>query len=449
MLKRQRNYKAVFEIGERKDGEMIPRQELTITMPFTVQFQMNTGINNTASNTGQFQFYNLSEDDRASLWLDVWNFADKYIFMRFYAGYGDNMPLIFAGYANQCMSYKESGSTEFITEFVCNNNGMMQDSEYLNVTFTKGTKLSDIIKIATNNNPHIRVGYITPDIAPLKRDRTYIGQPLDLIQREHGGYNVFIANGEINVLGDRDVIPGEIQVISDGSGLLGSPKRTSAWVEANMIFEPGLRAGQAVALNSSTLPWMNRAYKIIQVLHKGVISPNTCGKLITTVNMTVFPGDEDPNELKKETNASYTAPPTKGKWRKPTLKGTISSYFGKRSQPTKGASTNHKGIDIAVGMNTPVYAPANGIVTAAYISGSLTSGFGRFIEINHGKIDNKQVTSWYGHLNSWNVRSGQSVSAGDLIAYSGSSGVATGPHLHFQINEDGYAVNPTKYIGTY
>lgn len=447
MLKLQRNYKAVFEIGERtKEGDLIPREELVIEPPFTLQMQTNSGINNTASNTGQFQFINLSETAKSLLWLDVWNFDRKYIFLKLYAGYGKTMPLIFAGFANQGMSYKEGGSTEFITELVTNNNGMMQDKEYMNITFTKGTKLSDIIKYATNNNQYVRVGYITPDIAPISRDRTFIGQPLDLIQRENSGYNVFISNGEINILGDRDVIPGEIQVISDKSGLLGSPRRSQGWVEFDMIFEPQLKAGQAIALNSSTLPWMNRAYKIIQVQHKGIISPNTCGRLITTVVATINTGQDEFRTLKKEVQSSYTAPPKKGKWNKPTLIGLITSAFGNRPQPKAGASTNHKGIDIGVPLNTPIYAPANGKVSICAIEGNdLSKGYGRFVVIEHAN----NVKSWYGHLNSWVVSIGQTVSQGQLIAYSGNSGNSTGSHLHFGVQEGGTFVDPTSYIGTY
>lgn len=451
MQKLWRNYRAEFEIGERTtEGELIPREELVITPPFTLQLQTNSGINNTASNTGQFQFINLSEDNKSLLWLDVWNFSNKYIFMRLYAGYGDNMPLIFAGFVNQCISYKDGGSTEFITELVTNNNGMMQDKEYMNVTFTQGTKLQDIIDYATQNNRYIRAGYITPDIAPIKRDKTFIGQPLDLIQREQSGYNVFIANGEINILGDRDVIPGEIQVISDESGLLGSPKRSQAWVECDMVFEPGLRAGQAIALNSSTLPWMNRAYKIIQVQHKGVISPNTCGRLITTVVMTINSGadEEGFRELKKEVKETYKAPEKKGKWSKPTLKGIITSAFGKRTQPKAGASTNHKGIDIGVPLNTPIYAPARGTVQWQGIEGGSVNsrkGYGIFMTINHGG----GVVSWYGHLSKYVVNKGQKVNTGDLIAYSGNTGNSTGAHLHFGIQEGSNWVNPVEYIGTY
>lgn len=446
MQKLWRNYRAEFEIGERKDGEFIPTDELVITPPFTLQFETNTGINNTASNTGHFLFFNLSEDNKSLLWLDVWNFSQKYIFLKLYAGYGSNMPLIFAGFVNQCMSYKDGGSTEFITELVTNNNGMMQDRDYMNVTLTKGTQLIDIIKYATSNNKFIRAGYITPDILPIKRDKTFIGQPLDLIKREHGGYDLFIANGEINILGDRDVIPGEIQVISDESGLLGSPRRSNAWVECDMVFEPGLKAGQAIALNSSSLPWLNRAYKIIQVIHKGIISPNVCGKLITTVTMSIYTGADEGGfrELKKEIKSSDKPPAKKGVWTKPTLKGIITSFFGKRQQPNAKASKDHKGIDIGVPLNTPVYATANGKVSILGFEG-LTKGYGRFIVLEHAN----GLKSWYGHLNKWVVDNGQSVSQGQLIAYSGNSGNSTGPHLHFGIQQGNVWVNPIEYIGTY
>lgn len=449
MLKKQRNYKAVFEVGEREDEKLFPRQEITIEPPFTMHMQTNTGIQNTASNTGHFQFFNLSEDVKNTLWIDIWNYSRKYIFMRLYAGYGDNLPLIFAGYVTQCFSFKEGGSTDFITEIVTNNNGMMLDYEYINATFVKGTKLSDIIKYATANDQYTHVGYITPDISPLKRDKTFIGQPLDLLKREYGGYSVYIDNDEINILGNRDVVPGEIQIISDKSGLLGSPKRSNAWVECDMVFEPQLRAGQAIALNSSTLPFLNRAYKIIQVEHRGTISPVECGKLVTTVTLAIVNDSDEPmQELKKETNSSYTAPPTKGIWGKPTLIGQITSAFGKRTKPNEKASADHKGIDIGVPINTPVYATANGRVMVTAYEG-YKKGYGKFITIDHGKVNNKNVSSWYGHLSKWVVNQGQIVSKGQLIAYSGDTGNVTGAHLHFGINENGTFVNPEIYIGTY
>ena len=147
MLKFQRNYIAEFEIGDRTDdNELIPRQELTIQMPTSIEIKTDSGINNVASNIAHILFTNLSEDNKALLWLEAWNNANKYIFLRLYAGYGKNMPLIFAGFVYQCTSYKTGGSTEFITEIICNNTGWLADKDFLNVTFSKGTKFEDIIK---------------------------------------------------------------------------------------------------------------------------------------------------------------------------------------------------------------------------------------------------------------------------------------------------------------
>jgi hypothetical protein len=344
------------------------------------------------------------------------------------------------------MSYKDGGSTDFVTEIVCNNNGLMADREYFNVTFSMGTKFEDIIKYVTQDNKYVRAGYLTPDIAPIKRDKTYIGQPLDVLKRENGGYDLFIANGELNVLGDRDVIPGEVQVISDESGLLGSPKRSNAWVECDMVFEPGLRAGQAVALNSSTLPWMNRTYKIIEVKHNGTISPNTCGKLTTTVTMSIFTQDDSYRELKKPVQQSDSKPPKKGIWDKPTIIGKITSFFGLRAKPNEKASKDHKGIDIGVGVGTPVYAAESGRVAYTAIDGGdIHRGYGKFLEINHGN----GLSSLYAHLSKWVVSGGQQVTKGQLIAYSGNTGNTTGAHLHFETRRNGKAVNPIDYIGTY
>lgn len=446
MLKRQRNYRAVFEIGERKDGKRYPTDELVIQPPFTIMFETDTGINNTSSNKAILQFINLSEDNKTLLWLDVWNRSRKYVHLDLYAGYGDNMPLIFSGFIFSCTSYKVGGSTEFITELVSQTGHHLLRYGYLNATFTKGTKLADIIKVATNDGEYGHVGYITPDISPIKRDKTFIGQPLDLIQREYAGYSVFVANEEINILGDRDVIPGEIQVLSDKSGLLGSPRRGTAYVECDILFEPQLKAGQAIALNSTTLPWLNRTYKITQVKHKVTISPNVCEKAVTTVTMNLaYKGTSDLKELKKETNSDYSAPPTEGAWVKPVIGGKITSQYGDRIHPIFKTKSFHAGIDIGADFNAFVYAPANGKVTAAFWNG----GYGRYVEIDHGVINGQRVVSYYGHLNKWIVAPGQVVTQGEHIGYVGSTGNSTGPHLHFGIKENGNIINPTKYIGSY
>lgn len=445
MLKFQRNYRAEFEIGDRNGQELIPTHKVTISYPFSCVFQLGLGINK-GENHAAFQFINLSETDRADLWMDIWNIGKRYIYMKFYAGYGDTTPLIFEGFVKNCTSEKPEGGTEYITQVEAFDEGHLFQVGYLNATFTKGTTLAEILKVATAGIEGVKVGYVTPDILPLRRDRTYIGQTLDLLTREYQGYKFFINKGEINVLGDRDVVPGEVQVINADSGLLGSPERASSFVRCAMIFEPQLTPGQALVLQSYILPWLNQAYRVVRIEHKGIISPNVCGRLVSDITLTAF--DDEYKELKKEVEYTYTGKSAEGQWKKP-VKGSISSSFGSRTQPNKNASANHKGIDIAANLNSTVQAPANGKVIAAYISGSLTTGFGKFVAIDHGIINGKQVSSWYGHLNSWTVTSGQTVSAGDIIGYVGSTGNSTGTHLHFQINENNVPVNPIKYIGTY
>lgn len=118
----------------------------------------------------------------------------------------------------------------------------------------------------------------------------------------------------------------------------------------------------------------------------------------------------------------------------------ITSGYGKRDQPTAGASTNHKALDIGVRYQ-PVYAPADGYVVTA----QKVSGYGNFIMIKHSN----NLYTCYGHLSSFEVSVGQSVKRGEVIAISGNTGVSTGPHLHFEVRLNGTSsskVNPLNYI---
>ncbi len=116
----------------------------------------------------------------------------------------------------------------------------------------------------------------------------------------------------------------------------------------------------------------------------------------------------------------------------------ISSGFGPRSAPKAGASTYHKGIDMAASMGTPIYAGDSGTVTSASYSGS----GGNMIVINHGN----GMQTYYMHCSKMYVSAGQKVSRGENIGAVGSTGNSTGPHLHFQVMVNGTAVNPLNYL---
>lgn len=123
---------------------------------------------------------------------------------------------------------------------------------------------------------------------------------------------------------------------------------------------------------------------------------------------------------------------------KPISGGRMTSGFGKRSRPTRGASTYHKGIDWATPVGTAVVASSAGVVTKA----GWGSGYGYVVYISHP--DGKSTR--YGHLSKILVKTGQTVSQGQKIALSGNTGVSTGPHIHFEILVNGAQVNPLKYL---
>ena len=128
-------------------------------------------------------------------------------------------------------------------------------------------------------------------------------------------------------------------------------------------------------------------------------------------------------------------PPT---YIKPISGGRLSSNFGRRSAPKRGASTYHKGVDWATPTGTAVVASSGGTVVKA----GWGSGYGYVVYINHP--DGRQTR--YGHLSKVLVSAGQTVSQGQKIALSGNTGVSTGPHLHFEILIGGSQVNPLKYL---
>jgi murein DD-endopeptidase MepM/ murein hydrolase activator NlpD len=125
----------------------------------------------------------------------------------------------------------------------------------------------------------------------------------------------------------------------------------------------------------------------------------------------------------------------------------ITSPFGKVRHLITGPNGRHNaswgkphgGVDYGVDPGTPVYAVRDGVAQDTYYD---SNGFGNFGKVLHE--DGK--TSYYGHLNSINVRGGQKVNAGDLIGYSGNTGNSTGPHLHFEVRENGNSIDPLNYI---
>lgn len=119
--------------------------------------------------------------------------------------------------------------------------------------------------------------------------------------------------------------------------------------------------------------------------------------------------------------------------------GQVSSHYGMRVHPITGEDRQHDGLDLAAPEGTPVRAAADGVVSFAGENG----GYGNLVVIDHA--DGSQTA--YGHLQDFSVTEGQSVTAGQTIARVGSTGVSTGPHLHFEVrNAQGVATDPEPML---
>ena len=120
----------------------------------------------------------------------------------------------------------------------------------------------------------------------------------------------------------------------------------------------------------------------------------------------------------------------------------ITSTFGGRASPGGIGSTNHKGIDIGrVGYTTEIHAAKAGTVIVSQYS----SSYGNYVVVSHGSGN----TTLYAHMSSRKVSVGAYVNQGDVLGVTGSTGHSTGPHLHFEISENGVRINPLNYLTGY
>ncbi len=120
------------------------------------------------------------------------------------------------------------------------------------------------------------------------------------------------------------------------------------------------------------------------------------------------------------------------------VKGWLTSSFGLRRDPFTGKRKMHEGLDVAARTGTPVYATADGIVSSVRTE----PGYGKVVTIDHGY----GYRTVYGHNSKYNVKVGQRVRRGDLIAAVGNTGRSTGSHVHYEIRLNGVPVNPRKYL---
>lgn len=280
MIKWQRNYKLVYTIPPEKEGES-PKQ-ITITYPLTCEFDINRNTF-AQSNRATFRIYNLALSTRNQIYQDIYNIY-RYCFVDFYAGYGDNMPLIFTGKVLTAMSEREN--TDMITTIEALDNDIIQS--YSSHTFAAGTPKKEVLNTLVGDFSNVQLGATGTLEGNLSNNLIFDDLTFECINKLTGGHS-FIDLNQLNTLQNNEVLGDYgIYKLTSKSGLLGTPRRQQAQLEVDCIFAPEIRVGQLVDIESVTSPdQYNGQYKCIGIHHSGIISGAVCGEAKTTLNLFV------------------------------------------------------------------------------------------------------------------------------------------------------------------
>ncbi len=161
-----------------------------------------------------------------------------------------------------------------------------------------------------------------------------------------------------------------------------------------------------------------------------------------TVATAAVPNEQPPADISQLSKANFTKTEkqerlagTPSIW---PANGRVTSAFGWRNSPLADGNELHAGIDIAVNYGIPVVAAADGTITESGSAG----GYGNLVQIDHGN----GISTLYGHNSKLAVNVGQTVKKGQIVSYAGSSGKSTGPHVHYEVRENGKPVDPWKYL---
>lgn len=270
---------------------IVGKETIQIELPFTVKMNINRNIL-ASSNKGTFSIYNLKETKRNDLFRDFYDpLAHRRITVQ--AGYDEPLPIVFDGNMEFCVSVRDSGETNFITEIQAYDWSFPLINAYTNTNFSgqvpKQRVVDQIIKDITDFGPEgqkVKRGYVHQyDDSEKVSNGVFSGWSWDLLKRETEN-SCFIDNGEIHVVYEGEHYGNTVHEVSSDTGLLGAPKRSETYVVAETVFDPTIRVGSLVRLNSRSQKIFNGEYKVLGVQHFGTISGAVSGKMQTNITLS-------------------------------------------------------------------------------------------------------------------------------------------------------------------
>ena len=274
MNKFNRNYRLTMQ-GRGK-------QVIEIAMPFNLEFDVIRSIA-ISPNSSTIRISNLNESTRNLIRKDTWELGD-FRFINLKAGYSERgISTIFSGNINIARSYREG--VNYITDIECFDGGFGLINGQTDISFTKGTTRSSMMKQAMKDMPGVSVGKIGKGFdIKLSRGNSKTGKSVSIIEDLAGGA-FFVDNGVGNVLGDNECLKGSLDVIDSSMGILSTPRYENTHVTIEMLLEPRIIVGQKLTIDSSFNKAFNLEYKVISVHHKGTVSETKAGTATTTLTL--------------------------------------------------------------------------------------------------------------------------------------------------------------------
>lgn len=254
----------------------------TITAPLACEFSITRNLMASA-NTATFRILNLAERSRNKIYKDQYNLLE-YRAIQFWAGYSDQPPMVFNGNVKQAWSYKHSGTKDVVTEIECYEGMYAMSNGFTSQTLSGGQSYAQILQSLNNDLPYLDGPVIGNVEGNTRRGSVLFGNTWKLIQQYSGG-KATIDNNRMLILQPNECVVGDIPVIKSSTGLLGSPYRSNAMVEFEMMFTPQLKVGQIVKLESTVNRLLNGYYKVMGFQHVGSISQTVASTARTVVQL--------------------------------------------------------------------------------------------------------------------------------------------------------------------
>lgn len=265
---------------------------VTVELPYSCEFEVRRATL-ASSQTATFRFDNLSEQTRGLIQKDWFDIADVRA-VQFRAGYADEpQVMIFNGTLKSAQSARRSGAKDFVTTVEAFDGGAAMANGFSLRSIAAGTQFSDLIKTLAKDLPGLgSSAFVGSFPGTTKRGAAFAGNTWAYIFQLSNGLATIDGN-QLKVLNPNEYAGAEIPSITSAAGLLGTPERFLNMLRVSMLFEPKFTIGQLVSLDSSGLKRFNGIYKVMGIIHRGLISTARDGERRTELTLWNGLGNAD------------------------------------------------------------------------------------------------------------------------------------------------------------